>query len=771
MRVPLVSGAWWQRYLIAVLLIGIALAARLWLEPTLAGRLPFVTFFPAIALAAWLAGPGPTLLCTLGLGLAAQLWLLPPAWSFSLRESAHAIGLVIMYFTGLAVAAASAVAALGFRTADITQRRECERAEQLEALNRRLHEQREWLQVTLASIGDGVIATDKHCHVIFMNDVAQTLTGWKQSEATGMPLQNVVDIVDERTRAPTENPCVRAMRDGVVVGLANHTILIARDGTEVALDDSAAPIRDGSGNVVGAVLIFRDVSERRRADERLRESQERFQAFMDHTPTRAWIKDEDGRYLYRNPASERAIGKTAEQYLGRSDHELFPTDIAEQFVANDSAVLASGLSQRFVEINRVNDHERRILVVKFPIRLAGRRCVAGVAIDITEQLEIEEALRAADRRKDEFLATLAHELRNPLNPLRNAAAILRHAASGDGEEAWARDVIDRQVAQMARLLDDLLDVSRITLNRLELRKQPVALAEVVEHAVETSRPLMDQAGHTLRIQLPEEPVRLDADPVRLAQVFSNLLNNAAKYTPPGGHISLSARVLPREVEICVRDDGIGIEPRHLPHVFEMFSQVKSAAAHAAGGLGIGLSLVKSLVEMHAGSVEARSAGSGKGSEFLVRLPLSMHALQDAPAPHEERQPGATRKILVVDDNRDSADSTAILLSLQGHDVRRAYDGEAALEEAAAFHPHLVLLDIGLPKLDGYEVGRRLRREPWGKGCMLVAITGWGQDEDKLRALQCGFDRHMTKPVDIVQLSEVLAELGRGGRPQLRASEA
>jgi PAS domain S-box-containing protein len=769
MRVPLVSGPWWQRYLVALLLVALALVARLWLEPTLAGRLPFVTFFPAVALAAWLAGPGPTLLCTVGLGLAAQLWLLPPVWSFSLEESAHVVGLAVVYFTGAAVAAASAVAAFGFRLADSAQRRERERAEQLEKLNQRLHEQREWLQVTLASIGDAVIATDKGCKVILMNEVAQALTGWRQSEAAGMPVENVVNIVDERTRAPAENPCVRAMRDGVVVGLANHTILIAKDGTEVALDDSAAPIRDGAGNVVGAVLIFRDVSDRRRADERLRESQERFQAFMDHTPTRAWIKDGEGRYLYRNPASERAIGRTAEQYLGRTDYDLFPKDIAEQFVANDAAVLTSGLSQRFVETNRVDDHERRILVVKFPIRLAGRRCAAGVAIDITEQLEIEEALRAADRRKDEFLATLAHELRNPLNPLRNAAAILRHAGSGDGEEAWARDVIDRQVAQMARLLDDLLDVSRITLNRLELRKQPVVLAEVVEHAVETSRPLMDQARHTLRIQLPEEPVRLDADPVRLAQVFSNLLNNAAKYTPPGGHISLSARALPHEAEICVRDDGIGIEPRYLPHVFEMFSQLKSASAHSQGGLGIGLSLVKSLVEMHAGSIEARSAGSGKGSEFLVRLPLSTRALEDAPVPSDEKQPGAARKILVVDDNRDSADSTAILLSLQGHDVRRAYDGQAALEEAEAFQPHLVLLDIGLPKLDGYEVGRRLRGQPWGKGCMLVAMTGWGQDEDKLRALQSGFDRHMTKPVDIVQLSEVLAELGRGGRPRMRAT--
>ncbi|HEU5284853.1 MAG TPA: PAS domain-containing protein, partial [Burkholderiales bacterium] len=682
---------------------------------------------------------------------------------FSVRESADVIGLMVAYLTGLAVAAASALAAFGFRTADIAQRRERERAEQLEALNRRLHEQRELLQVTLASIGDGVIATDKQCNVVFLNDVAQALTGWKQSEATGMPLQNVVDIVDERTRAPTENPCVRAMRDGVVVGLANHTILIARDGTEVALDDSAAPIRDGAGNVVGAVLIFRDVTERRRTDERLRESQERFQAFMDHTPTRAWIKDEEGRYLYRNPASERVLGKTAEQYLGRTDYELFPRELAEQFVANDAAVLASGRSQRFVEISRVNDQERRILVVKFPIRLAGRRCVAGVAIDLTEQLQVEEALRAADRRKDEFLATLAHELRNPLNPLRNAAAILRHAESGDADAAWARDVIDRQVAQMARLLDDLLDVSRITLNRLELRKQPVVLAEVVEHAVETSRPLMDQAGHTLLVHLPEEPVQLDADPVRLAQVFSNLLNNAAKYTPPGGHITLGARVLPNEVEITVRDDGIGIEPGHLPHVFEMFSQVKSAAAHSQGGLGIGLSLVKSLVEMHGGTVAARSAGNGRGSEFLVRLPRSVLAPRDAPRQSEQAQLRDARKILVVDDNRDSADSTAVLLGLQGHDVRRAYDGETALEEAQAFHPHLVLLDIGLPRLDGYEVGRRLRQEPWGKACMLVAMTGWGQDEDKLRALQSGFDRHMTKPVDIVQLSEVLAELGRGGR--------
>jgi signal transduction histidine kinase len=369
-------------------------------------------------------------------------------------------------------------------------------------------------------------------------------------------------------------------------------------------------------------------------------------------------------------------------------------------------------------------------------------------------------LAQADRRKDVFLATLAHELRNPLAPIRNAVEVLKAKGPDDPDLIWSRDVIDRQVGQMARLLDDLLDVSRITRNKLELRKQRVTLASVVETAVETSRPIIDGGGHELTVSLSSEPVYLDADPVRLAQVFANLLNNAAKYTDGGGHVRVAAERIGHEVVVSVKDDGIGIAPEVLPRLFEMFSQATPALERSQGGLGIGLSLVKGLVEMHGGSVEARSDGHGQGSQFIVRLPVAV-----APQPYDH-PPGDGEKgvapvpcrVLVADDNRDAADSLAMMLKLAGNEVRTAYDGEQAVEQAEAFRPDLVLLDIGMPKLNGYEAARRIREQPSGHAMILVALTGWGQEEDKRRADEAGFHHHLVKPVDLAALARRLGTI-------------
>jgi PAS domain S-box-containing protein len=392
----------------------------------------------------------------------------------------------------------------------------------------------------------------------------------------------------------------------------------------------------------------------------------------------------------------------------------------------------------------------------------------GVSLDITDRKQAEEELRHADRKKDEFLATLAHELRNPLAPIRNAVQILNAKGLRHPDLQLVRGVIGRQVQLMARLLEDLLDVSRISRNWLELRTERVELAAVLDGALETSRPVIEAAGHELTLTLPPEPIHLEADPVRLAQVFANLLNNAAKYTDEGGRIRLTAERQGSDVIVSVRDSGMGIAAEVLPRIFEIFSQAKLASERSQDGLGIGLSLVKGLVELHGGSIEARSDGPGRGSEFVVRLPVAAEAPVREPArPHaDDRQPPATKwRILVVDDNHDSADSLAMLLQIMGNEVGTAYDGEQAVEAAEAIRPDVALLDIGMPKLNGYDTCRRIREQPWGQGMVLIALTGWGQAEDRRRAEAAGFNLHIVKPVDPEFLMKLLASWSRepGGR--------
>ncbi len=377
-----------------------------------------------------------------------------------------------------------------------------------------------------------------------------------------------------------------------------------------------------------------------------------------------------------------------------------------------------------------------------------------------------EALRDADRRKDEFLATLAHELRNPLAPIRNALQILGMPAADRAAQQRARAIIDRQIHQMVRLVDDLLDVSRITRGKIELRLERVELSAVVGMAVETSRPLLEASGHQLTVQLPATKLHLQADATRLAQVVSNLLNNSAKYMEKGGRVWLSVAREGANVVVRVKDTGIGIPAEMLPRVFDMFTQADHSVTRAQGGLGIGLTLVRRLVEMHGGTVEAHSDGPGKGSEFVVRLPLvgevaPAGGADGKPQQSAERGP-STCRILVVDDNRDSAESLGALLQLLGHDIHLAYDGQTALEAARSLRPQVVVLDIGMPGMSGYEVARRLRQQAEFRTLPLVALTGWGQEEDRRRSEEAGFNYHVVKPVDLDVLGKLLADIGRNG---------
>jgi CheY-like chemotaxis protein/two-component sensor histidine kinase len=396
--------------------------------------------------------------------------------------------------------------------------------------------------------------------------------------------------------------------------------------------------------------------------------------------------------------------------------------------------------------------------------------VLEIATDITRQTAAEasiarlnQELVEANHRKDHFLATLAHELRNPLAPIANCVTMLKVPGLPERDRARARDVIERQVGQMARLLDDLLDVSRITHGKLELRRERVALAQVVETAVETCRPQIKSGGHDLIVDIGARPVYLDADPIRLAQIVSNLLTNAVKYSNDSTRIWLTASVSGRNLAIAVRDEGIGISADMLPRVFDIFTQADAAMTRAKGGMGIGLALVRALTELHGGAVEARSAGIGEGSEFIVRLHGAVRDDEQGAAPSGGDGafdvPRST--FLVADDLIDSADSLAILLRQHGHEVHTAYDGEQALSVAARYKPRVALLDIGMPKLNGHDLARKIREQPWGRDMLLIALSGWGQRDDRRRTREAGFTHHMVKPLDLAELAAVMRSVSPG----------
>ena len=796
-----------------------------------------------------------------------------------------------------------------------------------------IEKQREQLHVTLSSIGDAVIVADTEGRVTFLNPVAVALTGWQPEEAAGQPLENVFRIVNEITRQPAENPVERVLREGAVVGLANHTVLISREGREIAIADSAAPVRGKAGAVGGAVLVFRDITEARRAAE----ARLQLAAIVESSDDAIIGQSLDGRILSWNKGAERLFGYTAAEIVGKPLSTLVPPEqpdelpaiierikrgediehyetlrlrkdgsrvdvsltispiqddkgriigaskiarditlrkrqeAALRFLAEASKTLSElndlpntlqnvaglavpqfadwcavdlceedgslrrvavahidpakvelardlyrryppdpGAAQRVWNVVRtgqaefiptisddlltatVKDPELLRSIRKLGLRsymgvpLIIRRKVVGVVTFVTaesarrydaadlamaedlaqrvaiaiENANLYQALREEDRRKSEFLAVLAHELRNPLAPLRNGLQVMKMARNNADAVERTRPMMERQLQVLARLVDDLLDVSRISRGRIELRKERVSLAAVVTSALEASEPLIRQNDHELTVALPDEPVYVDGDKTRLAQALGNLLNNAAKYTDPGGRIWLTVERQGNEAIISVKDTGIGIPEAMVPKVFGLFAQADQSLEKSHGGLGVGLTVVKWLVEMHGGSVEARSEGHGTGSEFIVRLPIVLSLVHEQPeeGPEEAAVQTAHHRILVVDDNIDAASSLAMMLKIMSHEVRTAHDGLEAVEAAAAFRPDLILLDIGMPKLNGYDACRRIRETPCGKNAVIVALTGWGQEEDKRRSLEAGFDSHLVKPVEPAALEGLLAQL-------------
>jgi PAS domain S-box-containing protein len=495
------------------------------------------------------------------------------------------------------------------------------------------------------------------------------------------------------------------------------------------------------------------------AEEALRASEERYRILVESQSEMLCRFRRDGRILFVNGAYARARGTTAEALIGSSFWSFVPKAERPAVEAMLDRLRPESPEIRIENLFQTVDGERWILWTNRGLIFDanGRLLEAQSAgIDITRRKEMEQALKDSDRRKDEFLATLAHELRNPLAPIGNALEILKHAGEDPQILKKAREAIERQLSHLVRLVDDLLDVSRITRDKLELRKARVDLQSAIRHAVETCLPLAQAKRQSIALDLPEEIIHLDADPVRLAQIFNNLLNNASKYTERGGAIDLAAELQDEEVVVSIRDSGIGMPADRLESIFEMFSQVPASSPQATVGLGIGLTLVKRLVELHGGSIRAWSDGPGKGSEFVVRLPVSGTAQSgDEGIEPVNDQASPPRRILVVDDNRDSADSLALLLNLQGHEVKAVYDGLSAVHTAERFAPDVILLDRGLPLLDGIEACRRIREKSWGRNMVIVALTGWGQEEDRRRSREAGFDEHLVKPVSNDALLKLL----------------
>jgi PAS domain S-box-containing protein len=779
---PWIGESAWRRYAFAAVM-SIAAALLQWLiYPLTQGRVTFIFFIPAIVLVTTIAGRGPgVLVAVLGLFNSAMMKspgtiMIPnSAEQVAMISSALVSVLVIMvggYYRKLARREIS----------DVTE----------------LHE----LSATLASVPKlpdqlQLILTT----VSRMHGAASGLISTVDRRRNRLEIMASVGfgpraLEELRDRRGDDGACGLACVEGARVIIEDtESDPRFRDSRDLARRESirsvhSTPLISRDGEILGALTVhfpeprrptereirIADISarkaavfiERARAEEGVRQRDRRFQSvleasgvpFLVFSPVRnAGGKIVDFRFAYVNTAAARIMRVRLDEYIGRNVLEVLPRawDDSGRF---DMYVEA-------IEKNVVREMERHSAADG---NLAWYHIVASpldgdVAVwfaDITQRKRYERELVEADRRKDEFLATLAHELRNPLAPIRQAAKILRNESASDAQRRWSNTVIERQVQHMSLLLDDLLDVSRITHGTLQLRKQQTDLQSIVSAAIETARPLIDERHHKLTLDIPDS-LEVNADSLRLAQVLSNLLTNAAKYTNPNGSIRVSARQSGEELAISVDDSGIGIAPEDISKVFGMFAQLRPAQEHAAGGLGIGLALAKGIVELHGGSIDVSSAGTGRGSRFTVRLPNIVSVRPVAVA--SGAQVGSTssaRRILLADDNRDAAESLAIILRLEGHDVELAHDGQAALRAFEQHRPDVALLDIGMPKTNGLEVARQIRATPDGHEVLLIAITGWAQDADKEESRAAGFDHHLTKPIEPDVLINMLGAPGAPG---------
>jgi PAS domain S-box-containing protein len=585
--------------------------------------------------------------------------------------------------------------------------------------------------------------------IVEANAAAEAAYGRTRAELVGLTL---ADLRTPDAHAPLHEQLARADAGG----LTFETTHRRADGTPFPVEVSARGTDLGDDRVI--LSIIRDVTDRRAAEDRLRAGEARFRQLADVMPQVVWVADGAGVVRYYNSRA-RGFDGVQEEADGSWTWRpvLHPDDAARTLAVWEAAVATRTPYECEHRVRMTDGAYRWHLSRGVPVAGADDPWF-GTATDIHDLKSAEERLEQADRRKDEFLATLAHELRNPLAPIRNAVHILKLGAAAGGPTGRQLDMMERQLHHMVRLIDDLLDASRITRGKLHLRRERVSLGAVVDVAVEATRPLVERHGHALAVEPPAAPVAVDGDPVRLAQVVTNLLTNAVKYTERGGRIALSAGRDGADAVVRVRDTGIGIPADQLGAVFELFSQVDRSLEKTTGGLGIGLALVRGLVGLHGGTVTAASPGPGLGSEFVVRLPALPDEPRAEPPPSAAGPAGGRRRrVLVADDNADAAESMAALLELYGHEVRTAEDGEEAVRRAEAFRPDVLLLDLGMPKMNGYDACRAVRARDWGRVITVIALTGWGAADDRRRTREAGFDHHLTKPVDPAQLRALLAD--------------
>lgn len=596
-----------------------------------------------------------------------------------------------------------------------------------------------------------------------------TVTGDKNLAALyGLPTEQLVsspiEVIRTRIHAQDRPAVAAAEQEALRTGILASTDfrLVRTDGSIrwVAARGKVQFNSEGQPTLLAGLLI--DLTAQKTAEAALRQSERLYRAIGESIHYGVWVTDAQGRMQYVSESFQDLTGVTPEQWAREGWAAcVHPEETVKTLAAWRLCLESGGVWYRELRVRGVDGQYHAVLSQGVPIHAEDGQINgwAGLNLDIAQLKRTEEALREADRRKDEFLATLAHELRNPLAPIRHAAKILELPTADERQRQWGRDVISRQVQRMALLLDDLLDVSRITRGRLQLRRTRVELSTLVAAAVETARPLIEAKQHTLKVSLPKEPVELEVDPLRISQSLSNLLTNAAKYTDARGSISLTASIDDAGLTLDVDDNGVGLSSQTLPKLFQMFSQVDSAVDRTEGGLGIGLALVKGLIQLHGGTVAATSAGLGRGSRFTIRLPVSCLAprqVREEPTA-AKAQPAKvpSLRVLLADDNADAVESLSMLLRMTGYEAHTTYSGAAALEVAARLHPEVYILDIGMSGMNGYEIARRIRQETWGRDALLVAITGWGQQEDKEHSRRAGFDYHLTKPVEPDELTELL----------------